>query len=275
MKKLNAMQVEEICRRYQAGGTSPELAKEFGVTAHAVLGLLERRGIERRQPTIAQRRYVCNHAFFSSIETEEQAYWLGFLAADGYIASGKGNNQAVAVMVAMQDKDHLYRLRQALQSTHPVKEYLYPYQEFVKLFIRSQQLTADLAKYGIVGNKTFTLPWPDLPDDLLRHFMRGYIDGDGGFYTAEDHRYPSKNVFFSVTSNEQFLEGMQRFLMSSLGLAKTKHTHRRKESSIFTLRYFGRPQVQRIVTWLYEGARVYLPRKYMKIMSYLQTMPPI
>ena len=29
-----------------------------------------------------------NHSFFTSVDSEEKAYWAGFLAADGYIRDG-------------------------------------------------------------------------------------------------------------------------------------------------------------------------------------------
>lgn len=274
MRKLTDMQIAEVCRRYQAGESSKALAKEFDVSAPAICGLLERRNIARREQSLVQRRYTCNHTFFSSIDSEEKAYWLGFIAADGYISNSKESKSALVLVLQWIDKDHLVQLQETLQSTHPVKEYHYSYQDMAKLFIRSEQLTHDLATYGIVGNKTFSLQWPSLPYDLLRHFLRGYVDGDGGFYTSKT-AYKRKNVIFSVTSNEQFLEGMQQFLMSSLGLPKTIHSQRHKESPIFMLRYCGRNQVERIVSWLYKDATVYLPRKYTKIIDYLQAMPPL
>ena len=32
------------------------------------------------------RKYNVNHDFFESINTEERAYWLGFISADGCIS---------------------------------------------------------------------------------------------------------------------------------------------------------------------------------------------
>ena len=270
MNKLNNAQIQEVCQRYLAGEPTTSLAKHFDVSATAINGLLTRRGIIMRTIAVSRRQFQCDHTFFSLIDTEVKAYWLGFFAADGYV----GTRNALAVSVATEDNEHLIRFTEALQSTHPIKMYTYPKVSFAKLFIRSEGLATGLAQYGIVGNKTFTLRWPDLPAELLRHFLRGYTDGDGGFYTGKT-TYPYKNVIFSVTSNEHFLEGMQQFLMTSLGLPKTKHTQRHKDSPIFTLRYTGRNQVEHIVIWLYEGATVYLPRKYIKIMDYLQVTSPI
>jgi hypothetical protein len=57
-----------------------------------------------------------------------------------------------------------------------------------KLSVASPQLTARLAKHGIFPNKTFTLEWPDhLDPELLRHFLRGYFDGDGSWHVRLPH----------------------------------------------------------------------------------------
>jgi hypothetical protein len=78
-------QKEEICRRYLQGEGSYALAREFGVAGFTVSRLLNQRGIKRRFGSEAHRTHSANHSFFNTIDTEEKAYWLGFLAADGCI----------------------------------------------------------------------------------------------------------------------------------------------------------------------------------------------
>jgi hypothetical protein len=268
MRKLNNEQIQEVCQRYQDGEPTTSIAEDFNVSATAINGLLTRRGIIIRPQAEAQRRFLCDHTFFSSIDTEEKAYWLGFIAADGYISPVKDGKNALVVVLAPEDRDHLYRLRNSLQSTHPVKEYNYSYKQLVKLFIRSEQITCDLARYSIVPAKTFTHVWPNLPDDLLIHFVRGYVDGDGGFHRTVDHRRPNKpNFTFEITSNRPFLEACQRFLMRTCDLPQTKFDQRRPPVPIFTMRYGGNLQVTRIGKVLYEHATICLPRKYALAMS--------
>ena len=273
MKKLTDIQVVEVCQRYISGEASTTLAKHFNVSPVAIRGLLKRRNIERRGQVAAQRKYTHNEAFFSSIENEEQAYWLGFIAADGYISSSNNSsNAALVVSLAMKDIEHLYRLQKALQSNHPIKEYIYSKVQFARLFIRSKQLTDDLASYGIVAAKTFTFNWPILPEKLLVPFLRGYVDGDGGFYINSNKkdfkRANYTNHIFSVTSNKLFIEACQQFLMEKCALLQTKLDQRHTNIPIFTLRYSGRQQCLRIGKLLYEGATIYLPRKRNCVLSF-------
>ena len=52
-----------------------------------------------------------NYRFFQQIDTEEKAYWLGFLFADGYVSS-KGN--FIGLNISLKDIDHLKKYNTTL-----------------------------------------------------------------------------------------------------------------------------------------------------------------
>jgi transposase len=58
------------------------------------------------------RKYTVNHGYFNEIDTEEKAYFLGLLYADG--CNVKGNN-AVVLCLAEQDIDMLKRFATAIE----------------------------------------------------------------------------------------------------------------------------------------------------------------
>jgi hypothetical protein len=70
---------------YLAGATAEEAAAQFGYSYMACIFGLKQRGITPRGRSEAHRRYAVDEAFFDVINTEEKAYWLGFLTADGTI----------------------------------------------------------------------------------------------------------------------------------------------------------------------------------------------
>jgi hypothetical protein len=249
MWKLSPVQVEEVCARYVAGETSPALAREFGVSGEAIRGLLDRRNIPRRTPEVARVQFKVNHSFFESVASEAQAYWLGFVAADGSIS---GNELSISLQT--RDEEHLALFLNHIQSSHRIRTYTYDSLQFCRVSIKSRPLIAALARYAITSNKSFTLRWPSLSDTLLPHFTRGYVDGDGGFFSG-------KNPTFHVTSNEAFIQDLQSSLMANCNLTRTRCYRRHPESPIDTLRYVGRHQITRIFHYLYDGAHIWLPRK--------------
>lgn len=53
---------------------------------------------------IRKRKYILNENYFESITTPEQAYWLGFLSADGYVNTAQGE---LELELQEQDQEHL------------------------------------------------------------------------------------------------------------------------------------------------------------------------
>ena len=217
----------------------------------------------RREPTKSpSARYVCDHAFFDCVETEEQAYWLGFLMADGCVC-----RSVVHLGLAVRDHSHVERFRQALQSAHPITTYIQkwgvkPGSTASRIQIRSVQMTEALARYGVGPRKTWTAEWTDrLPSDLYRHYLRGAFDGDGCWSvssTQDGRRRAVRSVFWKLCGSVPYLTGCQSYLMNTVGFHETKFT---RDGHISELVYAGRKQL--LVLWhhLYDGATIYLDRK--------------
>ena len=133
---------------------------------------------------------------------------------------------------------------------HTLKKKVY-YREGIDIW--SPQLCSDMAKYGIVNCKSLILQFPtNLPKPLVRHFIRGYFDGDGtvGVYDGQ--------LKFRITSSPMFANSLQDILIGELGLSKTKLN---EEGQARSLSYSGNRQVSKILDYLYAGATIYLARK--------------
>jgi hypothetical protein len=275
-RPLTGPQELEVCRRYQEGEIQTALAGEFGASRPGIVEVLKRHGVQRRTRSEANRRHQCNHSFFNAIDTEVKAYWLGMMAADGCIS---GRN-ALKLALACCGREHLARFRCALQSEHPIKEYSHldrprnQRRTISSFVVVSAELTTALANQGVTPAKTWTLRWPEhLEDDLLRHYLRGYIDGDRGFYVsrslgakrATDRR---ARIWFAITGNKQFLLGCQQYLVRSCSLSYTKLAGR-ADTNALALHYTGARQTSRIFRLLYDDATVWLPRKRDKVAPYI------
>jgi hypothetical protein len=141
-----------------------------------------------------------------------------------------------------------------------------------KFSVASPQLTAGLAKHGIMPNKTFTLEWPDhLGPEYLRHYVRGYLDGDGSWHLRlTPERAPVMR--WEIIGSEIFCLGAQQYLIETLGLRTTKLDRLSNAPRIRRLSYSGRNQVSRIYHLMYDGATVCLPRKRERIHSYVRPL---
>lgn len=215
------------------------------------------------------QKYQYNRNFFRKIDTEATAYWLGFIAADGSVTrrqlrtatgSPNGSSAALSISLGKEDRAHLERFVLALDGDVPIREYHYPPKTpMVRLLLSSTQLVSDLCWWGLEPRKTFVHRWPAWLDrTLLRHFLRGYFDGDGSFYI--DQQRERGSAVFSLTSNYTFVYECQQFLCRKelVGLnALRKQYNERTWSAV----YRGNTQVKRLAEFLYCDATIWLPRK--------------
>lgn len=192
-------------------------------------------------------KHAHNAKYFDAINTGEKAYWLGFLMADGGVYHKK-----LWVNLGKKDTAHLYKFKKALDSSHPVKEK----EKSSTFFIASVRLIRSLEKYGIVERKTFHTYLPqNIPFNLIRHFIRGYFDGDGSI------KYNKKRntKVFEIKGTKHLLSQIQNILVTELSLPKNKIMAASQNS--FVLTYGGNNQVTKIFNYMYTDCVICLERK--------------
>jgi hypothetical protein len=258
ISNLSEDQKQEIIQAYKDGACARVLQERFGFGATTMLRFLRANNTQTRKKTPT---YQCNHGFFDQIDSEPKAYWLGFLAADAGISDRKN---MITLTLCSRDAPHILRFKQAISATNPLRQV--PQVNAVRIDITSPQIVAALALHTVTARKSFTVAWPNLPDEMLRHYARGFVDGNGGFYPLCD-----RNVIFSVTSNIGLIRDFQKYLMLHCGLKKTAFGVRHQDTpEIVDLKYKGRNQVTAIFELLFSGATIWLPRKREKIEAYFR-----
>ena len=116
---------------------------------------------------------------FEKIDSEEKAYWLGFLYADGYISFSENK---IELSLAEKDVHHIEKFRDFLGINNRIC--YRPSVKAYRLSFRSDKCKQDLINQGCTPRKSLTLKFPtskQVPYELIRHFIRGYFDGDGWF----------------------------------------------------------------------------------------------
>lgn len=132
------------------------------------------------------RIHNVDESFFKKIDTEEKAYVLGFLYADGYNHYNPSKSSYFISMAQLtQDIDILKKINNAMMSNYPIHTNIQKENNKEKsvLTISSKNLSQDLCKLGCPKAKTFLIRFPNenqyFDNDLMCHFIRGYFDGDG------------------------------------------------------------------------------------------------
>lgn len=252
--------ISEIIAAYKGGATLNQLAAHYRCSAWSIKHRLLAVG-ENLRRTGPKRTYSLNEAFFSSIETEAQAYWLGFLLADGRVSKTGAGNWVCRTDLAVIDRDHLERLATAVGSNSPIK----PGHdgESAYLDLCSAVLCRRLVELECGPDKTSKHGTPEVPAELQHHFYRGFSDGDGSIYEI-----PSISAWrFDALGSQNFISEFQHWLVRNVGVSYTKLITPANSPMSRSLRYTGGRQVARICRMLYKDATIWLPRKHEQFMS--------
>lgn len=259
-----------------------ELKEEYGIDISVYgLYLILHDKVKIRNDREQALKHTCDDNFFKIIDTEEKAYWLGFLYADGFINNKrKHSNYKVGITLTENDKNHLEKFKKAIQYTGEIKTYspsksksaYEGTKNYCRILIASPIMAEDLMSKGCCLNKTDILYYPDeniIPKKLEKHFVRGLIDGDGSVIITNLSKTDAyKNFEFSFTGTKEVCMGILKFLeKENLTLQKR---HKEKDNNNYSISIGGNRQVLKIFSTLYDGASVYLDRKYEKYLKMLE-----
>jgi transposase len=251
-RKLSPLHEAEVIELYQQGLPASQISGRFNINDQTVYNILERHSVCRRSPSEAAITYPRNEHAFDAIDSEEAAYWLGFIAADGNVSNGR-----LRLGLSTKDADHLRKLAVWISPDRPIYTGTNNLGRPVStLEIGSHHLAETLGKYGIVPRKTYVLKHlPEVPAPFMRHLIRGYVDADG--YLSLRPKYGA--TFGVVSFNGEIVEEIQNWLVQELAVSRTSIIH---SGVAWHYRQYGMLQVSKIASHLYSDAEIYLDRKY-------------
>lgn len=210
-------------------------------------------------PTNKKYKLKYNRDKLKEIKTEEDAYILGFILADGYINEDRG---FFRIKLQEKDLDILQKICNYFEMDYSFIKYEFHAITGNKqyyLSIYDKDIVDRLKFYGLNQNKSCKeVPYYNIDKSLVRHYIRGIWDGDGFI-----------NKDFSgtgVCGSEETLNYIYEILKEELCLylsdyKKENAIYHDKSCNIYRL-YFSTRNVYEIINYLYEDATIYLNRKY-------------
>lgn len=196
-------------------------------------------------------RYDRNSNIFENIETEEQAYWLGFLTADGYINE---EHNFITLGLGIKDGEHIIKFQDFLQTNQPYTDRLNNGGHECRFFrLHDKKIVNDLSLLGLHQKKSFTVEPPKkISEELWRHWLRGVFDGDGSIYP---HTSPKahERYYIGLCGTEPILFKAQELLQIS---RKLDYNH-----SVPKFTVCKKEEVNKCLEFMYNDSKVFLNRK--------------
>lgn len=245
---------DKVLAMYAQGMSSYAIGAQLGITGRTVRKNLNHWGAEMR-PAGGERTHALQEDYFDKIDTQEKAYWLGFIAADGCVGEQSGKPAVLIVGLANLDWHHLEKLRECLGYTGPIQDCPKLGKHGAHyLRVSSLRLCRDLGMHGCKPRKTRHMEVPLLPEPLVRHWIRGFFDGDG--YIGK-HAYGHTVTFCGLPNVLEFV----RSWGVSLGLPESKILQYTNTAVVRRLSWSSREAIALLAFALYDGATVSLDRK--------------
>ncbi len=243
-----------------------EIGKKLKRTKNAIQIKANRIGLKKPE------KYFYNHNFFECIDTEEKAYWLGFIYADGYVCQSKSNAE-LGIELKASDINHLKKLNKSLNGNievttrHRNDNRGFKHLEGIcSIRIYSKKIVQDLINQGVYLRKSGNIAFnPLATKDLTLAFIRGFFDGDGCIMRDKKRRLLDANF---TNISKDFLISLREWLYKEVGVCSYIVEEKMREGIItnkkpvYRLYIRGLKNCYIFCSTLYDNATIYLDRKY-------------
>lgn len=255
--------IDEINSLYEGGMSLTKIGEKLGICRKALARLLKNNSVESRKGFSYARKYNLNEHYFDVIDTEERAYILGFIYADG---NNLFQTNRISVQLSSVDEEILKKFSHIFYGEEILKHSERQNNEgktfyYTSLNLYSKYMSQYLATLGVLERKSYLITFPDwLDKSLYRPFIRGLIDGDGWIYLPENNR-ESPNVGLICT--RQINDKLSDFFEQELGLRSYLCKANKQDINVMCeIRVKNYHQCKILLDWLYKDAGIYLQRKY-------------
>jgi intein/homing endonuclease len=190
------------------------------------------------------RKYSLNENYFEKIDSDDKAYILGFIYADGSVYKNY-----LSIWLAIKDVEILDFIKEKLDyggiiyNSYNKKKN----KKYVGLTISSNKIVSDLNKFGIINNKTYqSKTLPIYNKKYEKAFLRGFFDGDGSIYSNNSRKYIEYTVNFS--GNKSVLTQLKKILYKySITSSKIRYRHNNEESCMLDIR--GNKNIEKLIIY--------------------------
>lgn len=229
---------------YKSGESTIELGEKYHVTCNTIINILKKYGVDRNN--IYYNKSLIEN-YWETIDSYDKAYFLGFLITDGSVI---GN----CVSLELHNDDS-YILKTFASYTHNSnKIYNNPTRPHSRFGAKRKTWVDDLAKYGVIPNKTYATSYPNnIPEELESHFIRGLIDGDGWI--------SCKSPAVGFCGTESLVTSLRNRLVEILGVYPSKVSQ--VGDHLWQTSWSSKKDFKKFYNYLYKDKHdCYLERKY-------------
>lgn len=259
-----------------------KLAKEFGITVDRIriiasrMGLHTKAGHVARGKRTAEANTSCDIHYFDKW-TPNMAYILGLLFADGCVHKTLGS---ISIGLVTDDEAALEFIKKEMKIKSKIRRYPGKKGWFStenrwcivrpqsRLSISSTYLVKKALELELKPRKTYNdYPFPNIPNEVAGHFVRGFLDGDGCICRVDSSSFCSVGFIGAP----KFIAGLRDMLVRLAGMQYKKMKIRKgKTTEVVTISWEKNSDLKKFYAFAYpEGYEFCLERKRIILAKWL------
>ena len=277
--KLSKKQINQCVDMIKSGNSITDISDELKMDIDTIRNIANEYNLIISVKKVSRdiKNIDFNDNYFENIDTEEKAYFLGLIYSDGNVREHNGGYY-LSIELKREDKYILEKLATELKCENKIydRDRKTNFGEsHMSNFTscNSKKIFDDLARFNIVPDKSHTTTSfinieELIPNNLIKHFLRGLIDGDGTI----SKRYTTRQNVIAIYQNEiNFCYEFDRLLKKSMNdYDLYENIIVNKNTGVYNLRYRRIDDIKKICDFLYNGSNIYLKRKYQLAELYFQ-----
>jgi LAGLIDADG-like domain len=239
-----------------------EIAIIYGRTQSGINVILKRNNINKlKKSRLNMSRLALNIDYFKEINSNDKAYWLGFICADGNI--NKTNNK---VSLTSKDLEVIEGFKEAICSEHKISKRETFDKRTSKTYtgysiqIGNEIFTQNLINLGVTSNKTNVLEFPKIEEKYYSYFIAGLFDGDGSISWAGKNKNYLK---INLISTKEILNFIGQYILKIFDI-KPIYCSRVTENKSNVWKMYLYSDAHKFLEFIYvdKEFKYYLKRKY-------------
>lgn len=203
------------------------------------------------------------HDYFNLIDTNDKAYFLGFISGDGNV-----RDSMIRIRIVKDDEEVVNKFKECIKyygKNNYVKGKIG--REQVHLVFRSEEMVRDLEQWNITHNKTFSLRMPKIDKKQMSAYLLGFFDADGSiFYTKFARKTGSRagevteKYRFDITTNYDMALEIVSFLNAEINTSLKVYKNKKNEN-VASIQVSRNEDMLKLQSYLYNDDSLGLKRK--------------
>lgn len=220
------------------------------------------------------RTYKINEEYFNNIDTQEKAYILGFLYADGNVGS---SNRCIRVSLSSKDIEVLEFIKNEIGYSGPIRYSTTEGHNYCHLSFNSETMKSHLMSHGVVPNKTYeSKTLPECPLEFYNSMLLGIFDGDGSIWKIKNKSGVVAEYGVNFSGNESTLKEIQKICnVNNISTCKVRYRYGKTMTNSCMLDIKGSNNIMKIYNLMYENCTFSLDRKrstFLEFIKHVETL---